>query len=105
MSATGFEPYIDPLHPVGSVVLIEEPTHDFYDVSKNLLGIVYEAYVHKGFKMYAVLFQSKSDCLDMKFIKSTTKDLSQELCCQHLDEHRLTPVKLQILPDASIVSC
>ena len=49
-------PYIDPTYPVGSIVLIREPTHDFYYETKNVIGIVYEAYVYKGFKMYAVLF-------------------------------------------------
>lgn len=94
MSATDFQPYIYPLYPVGSLVLIKEPTHDFYYITKDVIGIVYEAYIHKGFKMYAVLFKKASDCLDMKDLKQTTKDLSNEICCQHLDEHRLSNIKL-----------
>lgn len=96
-----FEPYVDPLHPVGSIVLIKEPTHDFHYVTKDVIGIVYEAYVHQGFKMYAVIFTRTADCLDMKLMKPSTENLSNELCCQHLDEHRLCPVTIQILLDGS----
>lgn len=90
-----FEPYIDPLYPAGSIVLIKEPTHDFYSVTQDVMGLVYEAYVHRGFRMYAVLFKNTADCLDMKFMKPSTSGLSEELCCQHLDEDRLCLVTFQ----------
>lgn len=88
-----------------AVVMVKEPTHDYHYVSKDVIGIVYEAYVHKGFDMYAVLFKKASDCLDMKLMKQTTEHLSEELCFHHLDEHRLSPVEVQILSDEAIASC
>lgn len=96
MAMNGFEPYVEPLYPVGSIVLVAEPTHDFHYDTRNVIGIIYEAYVHKGFKMYAVLFKNSPDCFDMKFIKPSTEHLTEELCCQHLDEHRLTLVDFQL---------
>ncbi len=95
MSESDFAPYIDPLYPVGTAVLIEEPTHDFYYVTRDVLGIVYEAYMHKGFKMYAVLLKKAPDLYDMKFMKPSTEHLTVEVCCQHLDEERLTPIQAQ----------
>ena len=89
-----YAPYLNPVYPVGSIVLIKEPTHDFYDRTKYVLGLVYEAYVHKGFKMYAVLFKRHPDCLDMRFFKPSIAHLTDELCCQHLDEHRLKPLRV-----------
>ena len=88
--------YAEPLYPVGSVVLVAEPTHYFHCETKNVIGTVYEAYIHKGFKMYAVLFKKCPDCFDMKFVKPSTERLTEELCCQHHDEHRLSPINFRL---------
>ena len=100
----GDELYTDPTHPVGSV-LVREPTQDFYYETRKVIGIVYEAYVHKDFKMYGVLFKKAEDCLNMRLRRSSTKGLSEEICCQHLDEHRLSPVNIQTSLDAAATNC
>lgn len=105
----GYSPYTNPTHPVGSIVIIEEPTHNPWDYTHNerkdtltsspprgtiaresVLAMVYESYMHKGHKMYSVLFEQGADCLDMKQFKCSTNTLSKDICCQHLDEHRIT---------------
>ena len=101
MAMNGFEPYVEPLYPVGSIVLVAEPTHDFHYDTRNVVGIIYEAYVHRGLKMYAVLFKNSPDCFDMKFIKPFTEHLTEDLCCQHLDEHRLSPVSFALPSDGA----
>ena len=86
-------PYPNPTYPVGSIVNIADPTtHNDLDKTTSVMGLVYEAYIHKGFPMYGVLMGKNHACYDMKEFKQSTSCLSSDICCQHLDENRITPL-------------
>ena len=93
------EPYEDSVYRVGSIVLVENPTHDVNDYTSNVVGLVYEAYVKGGNKMYAVVFEKRMDLYDMKDFKASTEHLSEELSCQHLEEDHLSAVKFLVPAD------
>lgn len=80
--------------PTGSIVLIKEPTHDFWNYTSDILGFVYETYVEKGVDMYAVLMQKRRDLYDMKHFRKSTENLSKDICCQLLEAHRLATVPI-----------
>ena len=87
-------PYHNPMYPTGSIVLVEKPTthNDMYETISTI-GLVYESYMHKGYRMYAVLMKNNFAFYDMKYFKASTSSLSSDICCQHLDENRIKALK------------
>jgi hypothetical protein len=84
-------PYQNPTYTVGSIVTVDNPTtYNDLDKTTSIVGIVYEAYIHKGFPMYGVLMRKNNACYDMKKFKQSTSCLSSDICCQHLDENRIS---------------
>ena len=69
-----FKVYEHPKYPIGSIVIVEDPTHDHWDITKNIPGFIYEAFLYGNNmeKMYTVLIQKHKDCYDMKHCKLST---------------------------------
>ncbi len=90
-------PYPNPTYPVGSIVIVDNPT-TFNDLDKttSIMGFVYEAYNHKGFPMYCVLMKKNPVLYDMKEFKKSTSCLSSDICCQHLDEKRISTLEFEL---------
>lgn len=81
-----------PKFTVGSVVMIPEPTHHQWYNTHNVIGFVYESYVHNGRHVYVILCKKFLDLYDMKHMSPSTAGLSDGICCQHLDEDRIQPL-------------
>jgi hypothetical protein len=96
-------PYPNPLYPLGSIVAIENPTtHTDLDKTTRTMGLVYEAYIHKGIPMYGVLMNKNNAFYDMKNFKRSTSCLSSDICCQHLDENRITTMINLYIPTTQV---
>jgi hypothetical protein len=85
-------------YPVGTIVLIKEPTHNHWIGQTNIktfnvYGIVYDAYEKNGFNVYVILFRSEEDLYDMRYMREDTMHLPAHLCVQHLDEDRISLAK------------
>jgi hypothetical protein len=80
--------------PVGSIVFIADPTHNHWNITKDVYGFVYETYVSKGCTVYVVLCKKEQDLYDMKDMRPSTMFMSSDICCQHLDADRLRVARI-----------
>jgi hypothetical protein len=75
--------------PIGSIVFIPEPTHNHWNITTDIYGLVYDIYKHREHMVYVVLCKNEYDLYDMRGMRQDTLLLPSGICCQHLDEYRL----------------